>query len=110
MPSLLEILDAISPNAVAAFCSTDSHGVASASETQRSQISHRIEIIKAWLVASAKADHDIEANMVGKKTLDIGCGQGDMTVLFASVLKAFDDDKSRVIGVDPARLDYGKHT
>ena len=69
---------------------------------------HRIQIIKAWLATSAAADYELEANIVGKKTLDIGCGQGDMTVLFASVLKAFDDEGSRVIGIDPARPDYGK--
>lgn len=108
MSSLLETLDAISPNAVAALCLTKGNGVASASKTQRSQISHRIQIIQAWLVTSAAADYKLEANIVGKKTLDIGCGQGDMTALFASVLKAFDDQKSRVIGVDPARLDYGR--
>lgn len=110
MSSLLEILDAISPDAVAALCSTEGNGIAYPSKTQCSQISHRIEIIKAWLVTSAAADYELEANIFGKKTLDIGCGQGDMTTLFAFVLKAFDDEESRVIGVDPASLDYGKHT
>lgn len=110
MPSLLEILDAISPDAVATLCLTEGNGIVSASKTQRSQISHRIEIIKAWLVTSTAADNKLEANIFGKKTLDIGCGQGDMTTLFAFVLKAFDDEESRVIGVDPASRDYGKHT
>lgn len=107
MLSLKEALGNITAEKVASLCLTERTGAVSASKTQIAQTAHRIEILKAWLEASKSAGHDIEADIVGKKTLDIGCGQGDMTALFASVLEAQGDQNSRVVGVDPARLDYG---
>lgn len=107
MLSLKEALGNITAEKVASLCLTERSGAVSASKTQIAQTAHRIEILKAWLEASETAGHDTEADIIGEQTLDIGCGQGDMTALFASVLKAQGDPNSQVIGVDPARLDYG---
>ena len=72
------------------------------------QRTHRCVILHSWLRIARDCNYDLESNIVGKQSLDIGCGQGDMIELFAAVLKAEGNKQSRVIGVDPASLDYGE--
>jgi ubiquinone/menaquinone biosynthesis C-methylase UbiE len=73
-----------------------------------SQSLHRLDIFQSWLEIAQDNDYDLEREIVGNQTLDIGCGQGDMIELFAAALKTQGNDRSRVIGVDPASLDYGE--
>ena len=56
------------------------------------QLSHRIHIIK-----------NIWAIPPGSKVLEIGCGQGDCTLVLAAAV----GESGRVDAVDPASLDYG---
>lgn len=79
----------------------------SASRTQNSQATHRVEILKSWLEIAQDCTYDLESNIIGKQTLDIGCGQGDMIAVFAAALKEQGNMESKVVGVDPASLDYG---
>lgn len=72
------------------------------------QSAHRGNILKSWLKIAQENGYDLNSNIVGKKILDIGCGQGDMIALFASVLKAQGIKESKVTGIDPASLDYGE--
>jgi 2-polyprenyl-3-methyl-5-hydroxy-6-metoxy-1,4-benzoquinol methylase len=84
----------------------------SSHETQyfslNSQSLHRLNIFQSWLEIAQKKSYDLESKIVGKETLDIGCGQGDMIELFAATLKTQGNKESRVTGVDPASLDYGE--
>ena len=73
-----------------------------------SQSRHRLNIFQSWLKITQGNRYDLESSIIGKQSLDIGCGQGDMIALYAAVLKAQGNNESRVIGVDPASLDYGK--
>jgi hypothetical protein len=73
-----------------------------------SQSAHRFHLFQSWLKIAQENGYDLESNIVGKQTLDIGCGQGDMIALFAAVLKVQGNKESKVIGVDPASLDYGE--
>jgi ubiquinone/menaquinone biosynthesis C-methylase UbiE len=79
----------------------------SASHSQNSQATHRVEILKSWLEIAQDCNYDLESNIIGKQTLDIGCGQGDMIAVFAAALKGQGNIESKVVGVDPASLDYG---
>jgi SAM-dependent methyltransferase len=79
----------------------------SASHTQNSQATHRVEILKSWLEIAQDCTYDLESNIIGKQTLDIGCGQGDMIAVFAAALKEQGNIESKVVGVDPASVDYG---
>lgn len=54
---------------------------------------HRIALVDSWNI------------MVGSRVLDIGCGQGECSL----VLAAFSGHLGTVRGVDPAPLDYGEH-
>lgn len=72
------------------------------------QRKHRVDLFQSWLEIAQDSGYDLESSIVGKQTLDIGCGQGDMIEVFAGALKAQGNKESRVIGVDPARLDYGE--
>jgi 2-polyprenyl-3-methyl-5-hydroxy-6-metoxy-1,4-benzoquinol methylase len=73
-----------------------------------SQSAHRLNLFQSWLKIAEENGYDLESNIVGKQTLDIGCGQGDMIALFAAVLKAQGNKESKLTGVDPASLDYGE--
>ena len=73
-----------------------------------SQRAHRLNIFQSWLKIAQENGYDLESNIVGKQTLDIGCGQGDMIALFAAILKAQGNKEAKVTGVDPASLDYGE--
>ncbi|CZT17889.1 uncharacterized protein RCC_03726 [Ramularia collo-cygni] len=66
------------------------------SPTNLSQLRHRLNLLTAWL-----GDPFSESNILpGSTVLEIGCGQGDMTVPLAHFAR-------HVIAVDPAPLDYG---
>lgn len=55
------------------------------------QIEERIQLVKRW---------DIQS---GEHVLEIGCGQGDCTIVLAVAV----GDTGSVTAVDPADLDYG---
>lgn len=55
------------------------------------QIQHRIEILKKWDLTP------------GSKILEIGCGQGDCTLVLADLV----GEHGHVTAIDPAPLDYG---
>jgi 2-polyprenyl-3-methyl-5-hydroxy-6-metoxy-1,4-benzoquinol methylase len=95
MPALQESLEVLSINETTSF-------------SLNSQSAHRLSLFQSWLKIAQENGYDLESNIVGKQTLDIGCGQGDMIALFATVLKAQGNKESKVIGVDPASLDYGE--
>lgn len=78
------------------------------SSSPNSQSAHRLNIFQSWLKIAQENGYDLESSIVGKQTLDVGCGQGDMIALFAAVLKAQGNKESKVTGVDPASLDYGE--
>lgn len=56
-----------------------------------SQTKHRLEIVSRFEVVP------------GSKVLEVGCGQGDFTVVLAAAV----GDAGHVTAVDPASLDYG---
>ena len=58
----------------------------------RPQIEQRAQLVKTW---------DIQP---GERVLEIGCGQGDCTLVLAAAV----GDEGSVTAVDPASLDYGK--
>lgn len=64
-------------------------------KTQLPQTSHRIRIVEAWNV-------DID----GMNVLEIGCGQGDASVVLAS---AVGQGQGSVTAWDPADPDYGEY-
>ena len=58
----------------------------------RSQIEQRAQLVEVWGIKP------------GEKVLEIGCGQGDCTVVLATAV----GENGSVTGVDPADLEYGK--
>jgi SAM-dependent methyltransferase len=59
---------------------------------QHSQTAHRLVLLQHWNIST------------GSKVLELGCGQGDCTTVFASAV----GDEGKVVAVDPADLDYGR--
>lgn len=55
------------------------------------QMQHRIDLIKYWGIKA------------GDKVLEIGCGQGDCTLVLAAAV----GESGYVTAIDPASLDYG---
>lgn len=55
------------------------------------QIQHRLDVLNKWNIP------------LGSKILEIGCGQGDFTLVAAYMV----GDQGHVTGIDPAPLDYG---
>ncbi|KAF2098969.1 hypothetical protein NA57DRAFT_56602 [Rhizodiscina lignyota] len=110
MPTLLETLE------FSSIVEVTSSGLSSEGDKDATQphspynpqSTHRRKVFHSWLKIGRETDYDLESNIVGKQTLDIGCGQGDMIELFAATLKAQGNQSSRVVGVDPASLDYGE--
>lgn len=64
--------------------------------TNLSQLHHRLNILISWFGDLSSAAETLS----GSTVLEIGCGQGDMTVPLAHFAR-------HVIAVDPAPLDYG---
>ncbi|KAH7402305.1 hypothetical protein DE146DRAFT_652989 [Phaeosphaeria sp. MPI-PUGE-AT-0046c] len=60
-------------------------------DIQLSQTQHRLELLRYWNIVG------------GSNVLELGCGQGDCTVVIADVV----GEKGRVVGVDPGPPDYG---
>jgi SAM-dependent methyltransferase len=60
-------------------------------KTQRPQTLHRINIVKAW-----------GTDLAGKSVLEVGCGQGDASVVLATAV-----GDGLVTAWDPASPDYG---
>lgn len=59
---------------------------------QYSQTLHRLTLLQHWNIPA------------GSEVLEIGCGQGDCTVVIADAV----GERGRVVGIDPAPLDYGE--
>ncbi|KAG8624566.1 hypothetical protein KVT40_007633 [Elsinoe batatas] len=83
------------------------------SPTQISQLNHRLAILESWFASFPYAVHSLSSSNV----VEIGCGQGDMTIpLVWAVSQPQSGESSsaqtgsglgKVIGLDPASLDYG---
>ena len=56
------------------------------------QTKHRVEILTRFNIPS------------GARVLEVGCGQGDFTVVLAAAV----GETGHVTAVDPASLDYGR--
>jgi predicted methyltransferase len=56
-----------------------------------SQTLHRLVLLQHWNIP------------VGSKVLELGCGQGDCTIVLAHAV----GEQGSVVAVDPAELDYG---
>lgn len=69
------------------------HGGADHFKIVRPQIEQRASLIRTWGIKP------------GEKVLEIGCGQGDCTVVLATAV----GDEGSVTALDPASLDYGKN-
>jgi SAM-dependent methyltransferase len=65
-------------------------------KTNRSQLKHRFDLLQSWYGGLPSITQDLRSATV----LEIGCGQGDMTIPLAHFAK-------RVDAIDPAPLDYG---
>ena len=64
-----------------------------------SQLLHRLNILRSWF--GEEVFSSSTTNILRNSTiLELGCGQGDMTVTLAYYAK-------RVLAIDPAPLDYG---
>lgn len=64
-----------------------------------SQTQHRLNLLTAWFGSLDAA----KTGLSGKMILEIGCGQGDMTVALAWAV----GPTGKVYAIDPAPLDYG---
>jgi SAM-dependent methyltransferase len=73
--------------------SSESHRIAT------SQTKHRLDLLTAWFGDVSTAQN----NLTSKTVLEIGCGQGDMTVALAWAVGC----AGTVHAIDPAPLDYG---
>lgn len=76
--------------------------LSSASEGGRiaiSQTQHRLNLLTAWFGSLETAKDALS----GKTVIEIGCGQGDMTVALAWAVGS----TGKVHAIDPAPLDYG---
>ena len=58
---------------------------------QRTQLTHRIELVKTFQIKK------------GMKVLEIGCGQGDTTVVLADAV----GETGHVVAIDIASTEYG---
>lgn len=63
------------------------------------QLQHRLNLVNIWTSSSFNRFH-------GCTILEIGCGQGDMTIALAHAVAS----NGRVMALDPAPLDYGSPT
>ncbi|KAK0534795.1 hypothetical protein OC835_002568 [Tilletia horrida] len=102
MTALLPDLDSERISALLRSASDDDKTVLQA--IHPAQIDHRLEIARRFFgsisgAGGGGAGLDIE----GKAVLEVGCGQGDMTVVLAELV----GEKGRVVAIDPAPLTYG---
>ncbi|EME80926.1 uncharacterized protein MYCFIDRAFT_78649 [Pseudocercospora fijiensis CIRAD86] len=77
--------------------------------TQTSQLQHRLDILAACYPdenGSPSLHHAREA-LKDRSILEIGCGQGDMTVALAHFVSTGSSNTGKVFAIDPASLDYG---
>jgi ubiquinone/menaquinone biosynthesis C-methylase UbiE len=76
--------------------------IAPKSEADRiatSQTLHRLNLLTTWFGGLETAKNALQ----GKTVLEIGCGQGDMTVVLAWAV----GPTGKIAAIDPAPLDYG---
>lgn len=83
-------MSTITPEELATFLLVPENGL----KSQAAQISHRQELISTWGGIAP-----------GEKVLELGCGQGDCTIVLAHAV----GENGTVDAVDPAPPDYGKH-
>lgn len=57
-----------------------------------SQTEHRLALLEHWNI------------LPGSKVLELGCGQGDCTIVLAHAV----GEQGKVVAVDPADLEYGE--
>ena len=89
------------PNALAEYLSSFAIGAkANGDPVQISQIRHRLAIISSWFGDLPTA----AAYFKDKTGVEIGCGQGDMTIAIASLLS---EHSHKLYAVDPAPPEYG---
>jgi SAM-dependent methyltransferase len=86
----MELIQRTNPDLVS---SPEGHRIAT------SQTKHRLDLLSAWF-GELSAAH---TNLTSKTVLEIGCGQGDMTVALAWAVGC----AGTVHAIDPAPLDYG---
>jgi precorrin-6B methylase 2 len=67
------------------------HMVKAFARTQEPQTKHRINVVDAWGL-----------ELDGQRVLEVGCGQGDASVVLSSAV-----GEGRVTAWDPASPDYG---
>lgn len=107
LPSILSSLDS---SEISNCCLQN--GSEANSKVQHSQVQHRLDILKSWLEINKENksdDFDLETILISGTSLDVGCGQGDFLATVASLLLALGEgNESKVVGIDPARLDYGE--
>ncbi|KXT02080.1 hypothetical protein AC578_6698 [Pseudocercospora eumusae] len=78
--------------------------------TQTSQLQHRLNILATCYPdenGSPSLHHAREA-VKDRSILEIGCGQGDMTVALAHFVSTGSSNTGKVFAIDPARLEYGR--
>jgi len=68
---------------------------------QPPQTSHRINILKSFLNSTS--------DLQGKKVLELGCGQGDASVVLAAAVSG-GNGQGKIAAWDPASPDYGMST
>ena len=72
-----------------------------------SQTIHRLEILKHWFGSLEAAQECLH----GRRVLEVGCGQGDMTAVLAHLVAQPSSTSTggtgKVLGLDPAPLTYG---
>lgn len=86
------LLSKMVPNATYLAEIYDPSGRTGGSSTQISEFEQRINILQSANISP------------GSKILEIGCGQGDCTLLLADLV----GDEGHVTGIDPASPDYGE--
>ncbi|KAF7185552.1 Methyltransferase ustM [Pseudocercospora fuligena] len=77
--------------------------------TQTSQLQHRLDILATCYPdenGSPSLHHAREA-LKDRSILEIGCGQGDMTVALAHFVSTGSSNTGKVFAIDPASADYG---
>ncbi|KAF2486480.1 hypothetical protein BDY17DRAFT_321269 [Neohortaea acidophila] len=80
--------------------------VAPENPIQINQIQHRLHLLTTWFGSFEKAKNAL----AGKTVVEIGCGQGDMTVALAYMVSGAGSQpaaEGKVLAIDPAPLDYG---